>query len=181
MEKKINVAELLKDCPQGMELDCVVYNNLSYDYVNVGQGRIYCKVDKRDTVWFTIYGCVNLAPSVKCVIFPKGKTTWEGFVPPCKFKEGDKVSWNYDTYKQALQTFGCHHQRMMCMEECGELIDALAKYDRGRNDSADVITELADVSIMVEQMAEFFGREAYEAERERKMVRLQELIEREKK
>ena len=89
MEQKINIAELLKDCPKGLELDCVVYNNLSYDYVNTEQGRIYCKVDKRDTVWFTIYGCVNLAPSAKCVIFPKGKTTWEDFVPPYKFKDGD--------------------------------------------------------------------------------------------
>ena len=89
MEQKINIAELLKDCPKGLELDCVVYNNLSYDYVNTEQGRIYCKVDKRDTVWFTIYGCVNLAPSAKCVIFPKGKTTWNGFHKP--FKDGDIV------------------------------------------------------------------------------------------
>jgi hypothetical protein len=28
----------------------------------------------------------------KCVIFPKGKTTWKGFVPPCKFKDGDIIS-----------------------------------------------------------------------------------------
>lgn len=81
----------------------------------------------------------------------------------------------------ALTTFGAEHQRMMCIEECGELIDALAKYDRGRADTKDVITELADVCIMVEQMAEFFGREAYGAERERKMMRLREIIEREKK
>ena len=25
MEQKINIAELLKDCPKGMELDCLVY------------------------------------------------------------------------------------------------------------------------------------------------------------
>ena len=30
----------------------------------------------------------------KCVIFPKGKTTWEGFVPPCKFKDGDILTTN---------------------------------------------------------------------------------------
>jgi hypothetical protein len=28
----------------------------------------------------------------KCIIFPKGKTTWEGFVPPCQFKDGDVIS-----------------------------------------------------------------------------------------
>ena len=26
--KKINIAELLKDCPKGMELDCIIYNNV---------------------------------------------------------------------------------------------------------------------------------------------------------
>lgn len=53
---------------------------------------------------------------------------------------------------------------------------ALAKYDRGRADTKDVITELADVSIMVEQMAMLFGKEEFEAERERKLKRLQEKI-----
>ena len=127
MEQKINIAELLKDCPKGLELDCVVYNNLSYDYVNTEQGRIYCKVDKRDTVWFTIYGCVNLAPSAKCVIFPKGKTTWEGFVPPCEFKDGDilisglnSCEGNPFIFKQ-LNSFG--NAECYCAINCyGELI-----------------------------------------------------------
>lgn len=81
-----------------------------------------------------------------------------------------------DTYKQALQAFGCHHQRMMCIEECAELIDALAKYDRGRADTKDVITELADVCIMVEQMAMLFGKGEFEKEKERKLKRLQKKI-----
>lgn len=87
--EKINIAELLKDCPSGMELDSPVYYNLTFDYINEEQGRIYCKAENRDTTWFTIYGCASKSPSAKCVIFPKGKTTWEGFVPPCKFKDGD--------------------------------------------------------------------------------------------
>ena len=37
----------------------------------------------------TDYGCYSENDGAKCVIFPKGKTTWEGFVPPCKFKDGD--------------------------------------------------------------------------------------------
>lgn len=89
--EKINIAEILKDCPQGMELDSPVYYNLTFDYINEEQGRIYCKTEDRDTTWFTIYGCISKSPSAKCVIFPKGKNTWEGFVPPCKFKDGDIV------------------------------------------------------------------------------------------
>ena len=45
----------------------------------------------------------------------------------------------------------------MVFEECGELINALAKVYRGRSSGQDVITELADVSIMIEQMATMLG------------------------
>lgn len=86
--ENLNLVELLRDCPTGMELDCTVFDNVTFDYVNTEQNRIYCKIDNRDTVWFTAKGCINLAPSAKCVVFPKGKTTWEGFVP---FVKGDII------------------------------------------------------------------------------------------
>lgn len=81
-----------------------------------------------------------------------------------------------EEYIKALATFGAEHQRMMCIEECAELIDALAKYDRGRAEAKDVITELADVSIMVEQMAVLYGKEEFKAEKKRKLKRLQKKI-----
>lgn len=31
MENKINIVELLKDCPQGMELDCTMYEDVYFD------------------------------------------------------------------------------------------------------------------------------------------------------
>ena len=31
--EKLNIAELLKDCPSGMELDCPMYDNVKLDYV----------------------------------------------------------------------------------------------------------------------------------------------------
>lgn len=45
----------------------------------------------------------------------------------------------------------------MVSEECAELINALCKYKRGRVTDSDVITEIADVMIMCEQMAYYFG------------------------
>ncbi len=92
--KNFNLVELLRDCPTGMELDCLVFDNVTFDYVNTQQNRVYCKVDKSESVWFTPKGAVNLLPNAKCVIFPKGKTTWDGFVPPCKFKDGDVIAFN---------------------------------------------------------------------------------------
>lgn len=91
--EKINVAELLKDRPSGMKLDCTMYDNLHFDFVNAdyyGTINCYTLIDGvKTSINFTKYGTFNNYPGAKCVIFPKGKTTWEGFVPPCQFKNGD--------------------------------------------------------------------------------------------
>lgn len=91
MENKINVAELIKDCPKGMELDCTMYENLFFVEVDSEAQDFPIKtILKNGTFrWFTSDGRYELTNEAKCVIFPKGKTTWEGFVPPCKFKDGD--------------------------------------------------------------------------------------------
>lgn len=86
MENRINVASLLKDCPKGMELDCTAYNDVTFLHVDESQNRCYFKAGPADTFWTTCYGHLNYSPKAKCVIFPKGKTTWEGFQRP--FKEG---------------------------------------------------------------------------------------------
>ena len=44
MENKINVAELLKYCPSGMELDCAMWDNLYFDRVE--DDMIYCYYSK---------------------------------------------------------------------------------------------------------------------------------------
>lgn len=75
-------------------------------------------------------------------------------------------------YKDALNQWGFDNQLFMVFEECGELLDALSKYHRGRVTKEAVITELADVSIMIEQMANFFGWEEYKSERTFKLCRL---------
>lgn len=91
MENKINVAELLKDCPKGMELDCTICNNVvtleGVDTVGYYPIRITSKDGFNHVL--THEGCIYKREDAKCVIFPKGKTTWEGFVPPCMFKDGD--------------------------------------------------------------------------------------------
>ena len=87
--EKINIAELLKDCPKGMELDCSMYDNVVLD--TISDGSIYpIKIKTPEHfIFLTKNGCYSDNKFSKCVIFPKGKTTWEGFVPPGKFKDGD--------------------------------------------------------------------------------------------
>ena len=72
--------------------------------------------------------------------------------------------------------FGAEGQIDMLHEEVGELLSALNKYKRGRASVEEVVTEIADVQIMCEQMAFIFGSEAVAAEKERKLIRLQQRI-----
>lgn len=92
--KKTNIAEILKNCPKGMELDCTMFNNVKFDYIQE-EGNNYpikCLIETENghnVLWFTKYGEYCTGNDSKCVIFPKGKTTWEGFTRP--FKEGDII------------------------------------------------------------------------------------------
>lgn len=80
-------------------------------------------------------------------------------------------------FKQAVDTYGADNQIGMLHEEIGELLAAINQYGRGRVKKDAVVTEIADVMIMCEQMAEIFGREDVEAEKKRKIQRLAEKLE----
>lgn len=60
--------------------------------------------------------------------------------------------------EDAIKKFGADKQKDKCIEECAELIDALIKNRNGRCSDDDVISEIADVRIMVEQMTIIYGR-----------------------
>lgn len=93
--KKINIAELLKDCPTGMELDCTMYDSVTLLNVNDREDMTFpIKVLREDGNYIplTKYGQYTYADFAKCVIYPKGKTTWEGFHKP--FEDGDIVAFD---------------------------------------------------------------------------------------
>ena len=79
-------------------------------------------------------------------------------------------------YNRALKRYGIDAQKLMVVEECGELLNALAKTYRGRASVEELITELADVHIMVEQMALYYGWAEFQEEKERKLERLQQRL-----
>jgi NTP pyrophosphatase (non-canonical NTP hydrolase) len=81
-----------------------------------------------------------------------------------------------ELFKEALRKWGIEAQRAMCVEECAELINALAKERRGRSTREDILTELADVSIMVDQMALHYGLDDFKNERNKKIMRLNEKV-----
>lgn len=91
MNEKLNLGEILKDCPKGMELDCTTYEGVTL--IHASDGNAYpIKIKTPDgQVSLDKYGRYSRNKYAKCVIFPKGKNTWEGFVPPCKFNDGDVI------------------------------------------------------------------------------------------
>lgn len=78
--------------------------------------------------------------------------------------------------KHAVDKFGPQSQIDMAIEECAELINALCKLRRERAGTLDVVTEIADVQIMCEQLAYMFGEKTVVDERKRKIERLRKRI-----
>ena len=90
--EKINIAELLKDCPSGMELYSPIFGKVYLDKIRPHLA-IVVTTDKEQGDFkeeFLYDGRYGI--NGECMLFPsKSKTTWEGFVPPIKFKDGDIV------------------------------------------------------------------------------------------
>lgn len=82
----------------------------------------------------------------------------------------------FEIYGKALESWGIRKQRMMLVEECGELLNVIAKSTRVRAGIPEIVTELADVHIMVEQMALFYGWERFIEERNFKLERLEKRL-----
>ena len=123
--EKINIGELLKNCPTGMELDCTICDNVYLDKVTPNMIKCLIKNDVYDTIYFHHDGSYLTAQNAKCVIFPKGKTTWEGFQRP--FKDGDIVFYN-DTisiFKEwgdetLFRAYACTYS---CTYSCMDVLD----------------------------------------------------------
>ena len=56
-------------------------------------------------------------------------------------------------YRMALDTYGATAQTLMCFEEMAELQKELCKHARGADNAEHIAEEIADVRIMLDQMA----------------------------
>lgn len=124
MNEKLNLVEILKDCPNGMELDCTMFDNVKFIGVENYEKPICIRIGNKGTYFhLTQYGTLDFDENAKCVIYPKDKTTWEGFIPPCKFNDGDIVATN-----SGLQVFILQRQKSYSEGYC------YIGYDFGLND-----------------------------------------------
>lgn len=83
-----------------------------------------------------------------------------------------------DVLDDALALWGREARVQKGIEECGELIVELCHHLVGRPNEEKVITEIADVSILLEQLRRLFGPELVDAEIGRKRARLRASIDR---
>lgn len=89
--EKINIAEILRDCPSGMELYSPLCGKCVFDRLSFG--TIICKKQNTQEITFTSEGYYMLPvfDNCECVIFPsKDQRDWSKFQRP--FKDGDVLS-----------------------------------------------------------------------------------------
>lgn len=80
-------------------------------------------------------------------------------------------------YQDAIAAFGAENQEKMVIEEMSELTKEICKHWRGRDNLDAVADEIADVTIMLEQLRLIYNlNDAVCVHMDKKILRLQERI-----
>lgn len=91
--EEINIAELLKDCPKDMELYSPVFGQCKFKRV-YSRDKICCIeiISGTSILNLNKIGQYLYSTNGECLLFPsKENRDWSKFVPPCKFKVGDRI------------------------------------------------------------------------------------------
>lgn len=81
---------------------------------------------------------------------------------------------------EIVNTYGAEVQTTICMEECSELIQAISKMKRGKDNRENLIEEMGDVYIILEQLKTIYDVTDEELQRTicKKQERQIEMLER---
>ena len=91
MDKKLNLVEILKDCPKGWELYSPVFGKVNFR--NIVQGDYPIVVELSDTLYagFKADGKFTQKYDGECMLFPsKTQRDWSKFTAPWYKKEREK-------------------------------------------------------------------------------------------
>lgn len=96
-----------------------------------------------------------------------------------EFARMEKI--DYDTrkcvYEEAIATWGAENQEKMVVEEMSELTKEICKHWRGRDNLDAIADEIADVTIMLEQLCLIYNlKPAVCNHMDKKIIRLQERL-----
>lgn len=109
MENKVNIAEILKECPPGIELYSPLCGKCVFDRLNMG--TIICKKQNTQEITFTSEGYYMLTvfDDCECMIFPsKDQRDWNKFQRP--FKDGDILACNQVGHKNSTIYIYYHNE-----------------------------------------------------------------------
>lgn len=86
----INIAEILKDCPEGTKLYSPICGDCTFEKIHLNTSIFVCTQDYR-TITFNVYGqYFKDIDNAECLLFPSKKNRdWTKFRP---FKDGDIIS-----------------------------------------------------------------------------------------
>lgn len=85
-----------------------------------------------------------------------------------------------DLSKRAVDQYGEENQKLMALEEMGELITALLHERRKKATAHQVVSEIADVCLIMESLKHIYGYEEVENFIFSKAYRLKKTLENEK-
>lgn len=89
--EKLNIAELLKDCPKDMELYSPIFGKVYLDKIRPHLAIVVTTDKKQGDFKEEFLYDGRYGMSGECMLFPsKDKTTWEGFIP---FNDGDILTY----------------------------------------------------------------------------------------
>ena len=128
MENKINIAELLKDCPKGMELYSPLCGKCVFDRLNMG--TIICKKQNTQEITFTSEGYYMLPvfDDCECMIFPsKDQRDWS------KFQRSERKDMSLADYQRRAMTTcmsSCENYSYMFLNLVGEVGELASKVSK---------------------------------------------------
>lgn len=128
MENKINIAELLKDCPKGMELYSPLCGKCVFDRLNMG--TIICKKQNTQEITFTSEGYYMLPvfDDCECMIFPsKDQRDWS------KFQRSERKDMSLSDYQRRAMTTcmsSCENYSYMFLNLVGEVGELASKVSK---------------------------------------------------
>ena len=126
----------------------------------------------------------NLAEAVESGYDEAAIRYWLGYLNGVRAEKkatGEMNKINYEdrknVYQAALRKWGVGLQTMMAVEEMSELTKEICKIKRGKIDLDALADEIADVTIMLEQLREIYGlNDAVCDHMDAKILRLQSRV-----
>ena len=103
MNEKLNLVEILKDCPRGTKLYSTIFGEVIFDNVSIDRAHpIVIRLKDGSRKSFSAEGKLYIMYDGECTLSPsKNQRDWskfnpkkEGFITPCEFKDGDIVATN---------------------------------------------------------------------------------------